>query len=172
MSPQLSHSSSFVLTLSTVTRCLHTVVTMADATTTTGTTLPTSVTPESAAAEATDESAENGCQESMFLSMTQSRKSLLYLWTLPIVWIVLIAVGWSKDDIIENRVSEIWTSQRSSYKADLDYEEQFRQGDVTDSSSFAAMAIARDGGNLFTPSRLEEIRQRMEEAENATVSAL
>ena len=36
-------------------------------------------------------------------------------------------------------------------------------------SSFAAMAISRDGGNLFTEERMEEIRARMKQAEETTV---
>lgn len=34
------------------------------------------------------------------------------------------------------------------------------------------MAISRDGGNLFTESRLNEIRARMEETESLTVRTI
>jgi hypothetical protein len=105
----------------------------------------------------------------MFESMTHSGKKYVYLFLLPVLWTVFIAVGWSKEDRIENRVSEIWTRQRSSFKADLDYAEQLSADELGESTSFAAMAISRDGGNLFTPDRLEEIRRRMEETENTTV---
>ena len=93
----------------------------------------------------------------------------LFLLVIPILWIVLIVVGWTQDDIIETDVNAIWTKQRGSYKQDLDYAEQFSEGALGDLTSFAAMAVARDGGNLFTPDRLEIIRQRMEEAESTTV---
>lgn len=93
----------------------------------------------------------------------------LFLLVLPILWGILIAVGWTRDDIIETDVNAIWTKQRGSYKKDLDYAEQFNEGELGDLSSFAAMAVARDGGNLFTPERLEIIRQRMQQAERTTV---
>jgi hypothetical protein len=53
----------------------------------------------------------------------------------------------------------------------LDYGAQLGRDDLA-ISSFAAMAIARDGKNLFTESRLEEIRARMEAAEGTTVCGL
>jgi hypothetical protein len=115
------------------------------------------------------EKGPSSCQDAMFESMTHSGKKYVYLFLLPVLWTVFIAVGWSKEDRIENRVSEIWTRQRSSFKADLDYAEQLSADELGESTSFAAMAISRDGGNLFTPDRLEEIRRRMEETENTTV---
>jgi hypothetical protein len=119
--------------------------------------------------ENTDENAPSSCQDAMFESMTHSGKRFLFLFALPVLWIVFIAVGWSKEDRIETEVNAIWTRQRSSYKADLDYAEQLNADELGQSTSFAAMAISRDGANLFTPDRLEEIRLRMEETENTTV---
>jgi hypothetical protein len=57
----------------------------------------------------------------------------------------------------------------SSYKADLDYAAEYHEGDSGATTSFAAMAVSRDGMNLFTPPLLAEIRQRMEETENTTI---
>jgi hypothetical protein len=45
-----------------------------------------------------------------------------------------------------------------------------REKEETDVTLFVSMAIARDGGNLFTENRLEKIRQRMEKVEATTVS--
>jgi hypothetical protein len=119
--------------------------------------------------ENNDEKAPSSCQDAMFESMTHSGKKFLFLFALPVLWIVFIAVGWSKEDRIETEVNAIWTRQRSSYKADLDYAEQLSADELGQSTSFAAMAISRDEGNLFAPDRLEEIRLRMEETENTTV---
>lgn len=106
----------------------------------------------------------------LFDSMTSNRLVLwIFLLFFPILWTILIAVGWGKEDIIETDVNAIWTKQRGAYKANLDYAEQFNEGALGDLTSFAAMAVARDGGNLFTPERLETIRQRMEEVEKTVV---
>jgi hypothetical protein len=60
--------------------------------------------------------------------------------------------------------------QGGDYAKNVRYAESLGEGDLA-TTNFAAMAIARDGGNLFTEERLEEIRQRMEKAEGTTVSS-
>jgi hypothetical protein len=92
-----------------------------------------------------------------------------YMVFLPTVFIFLIAFGWTREDIIEDEVASIWIPTKGSYAKDLDYGAQLGRDDLA-ISSFAAMAIARDGKNLFTESRLEEIRARMEAAEGTTVT--
>lgn len=93
-----------------------------------------------------------------------------YMLFLPAVFIVLICFGWSRDDIVENEVTHIWIPQSGSYANDVKYARRLGRGDRT-TSSFAAMAIARDGKNLFTTERLEEIRSRMEATESISVRA-
>jgi hypothetical protein len=94
-----------------------------------------------------------------------------YLFILPAVFVVMIGLGWSQDDYIEDKVSKIWIATKGGYAKNAEYAESLGEGDLG-ATYFAAMAIARDGGNLFTEERLEEIRQRMEKAESTTVSLL
>jgi hypothetical protein len=93
-----------------------------------------------------------------------------FLFFLPVVFAVLIVLGWSKDkiEIVENQVSNIWISTSGSFARDKAYLKSLgrEEGSV---STFAAMAVARDRGNLFTSSRLEEVRARMEKTERTTV---
>jgi hypothetical protein len=93
-----------------------------------------------------------------------------YLIILPAVFVVLIGIGWTQDSYIEEEVAKIWIPTRGSYAKNIEYAESLGEGDLA-TTNFAAMAIARDGGNLFTEERLEEIRQRMEKAESTTVSS-
>jgi hypothetical protein len=107
---------------------------------------------------------------SFFEFLTQRRSIVLFLAALPILWVIFIAIGWSKDDKVEESVYNIWTRQRSSFNQDKDYATEYDRGKFG-LTSFAALAVARDDENLFTPLRLEEIRKRMEETEGTTVSA-
>jgi hypothetical protein len=93
-----------------------------------------------------------------------------YLIILPAVFVVLIGVGWTQDSYIEEEVAKIWIPTRGSYAKNIAYAESLGEGNLA-TTNFAAMAIARDGGNLFTEERLTEIRQRMEKAESTTVSS-
>lgn len=87
---------------------------------------------------------------------------------LPIILAVLIAVGWTRDDYVEEEVKNIWIATDGDYHKDTNYADQYGK-DNLGRTSFAAMAISRDGENLFTASRLEEIRARMESTEDTTV---
>jgi len=91
-----------------------------------------------------------------------------YLAIMPLAYILLIYFGWTQDDYVESNVSEIWIPRSGSYAQDNKYAARFGKVDLG-TSSIAAMAISRDGGNIFTPDRLEEIRARMEAAEEATL---
>ena len=110
----------------------------------------------------------------LFEIMTTPKFIWIFLCTLPIVWIVFVAIGWSKEDKVEDSVYNIWTRQRSDYNKDLDYVTNIIGKDGINqrlgATSFAALAVSRDNTNLFVPSRLEEIRTRMEETESTTVS--
>ena len=113
---------------------------------------------------------EAEAESSSFFSslVTNPFTLLLSLFLLPALWCVFVGIGWSKEDKVEDSVYEIWTRQRSELRRDEDYAEDLGRGDFG-SSSFLAMAIARDGGNLMTSDRLETIRARMQETEEITV---
>ena len=102
----------------------------------------------------------------LFHAMAKAPWPFLLFW--PVVFCALIGLGFSQDDIIEDEIAKTWVPTRSDYAQDEKYSSQFGKGTVT-VSSFAAMAIARDGGNLFTENRLEAIRARMEATEKTTV---
>ena len=104
-----------------------------------------------------------------FQWMTRRPWNLLFMTVLPVLWIVFTAVGWSQEDRVETEVNNIWTQQRSSYAKDKEYADSLGRGDLG-STSFAALAVARDGDNLFEPARLETIRQRMEKTESTKAS--
>jgi hypothetical protein len=94
---------------------------------------------------------------------------LPYLIILPAIFVVLIGVGWTQDNYIEEEVAKIWIPTSGDYAKNIAYAESLGEGDLA-TTNFAAMAIARDGGNLFTEERLQEIRARMEKTESTTVS--
>lgn len=87
---------------------------------------------------------------------------------IPCILAIFVGVGWSRENIIEDEVNSIWVPTRSSFKKDRDYAEGLGKGE-TNTTPFLAMAKSRDGGNLFTESRLKEIRARMQQVEATTV---
>ena len=89
----------------------------------------------------------------------------------PIFLTIITAVGFTRDDYVEDSVGEIWIPTSDQLAKNKDYLESIDKKEFT-ASSFAAMSIARDGGNLFTESRLEEIRQRMDAVGSLTVSSI
>jgi hypothetical protein len=91
-----------------------------------------------------------------------------FLLVIPCILVVFAAVGWTRDDIIEEQVYNIWTPKRSEFSKDKEYADSLGVFEST-ISAFVAMAISRDGTNLFTESRLEEIRVRMVQVEATTV---
>jgi hypothetical protein len=91
-----------------------------------------------------------------------------FLLIIPIVFAFLIGFGWSQDDIIETKVRNIWIPESGDFAQNIEYAKSWGRGE-NEMSSFAAMAVSRDGGNLFTADRLEEIRARMEEIETVQV---
>jgi hypothetical protein len=98
-----------------------------------------------------------------------ARYPLPFLVVLPIVFAILIGFGWTKEDMVENDISNLWVAEDSDYARDNEYQRSLGARS-TSSSSFAAMAISRDGRNILTDDRLEEVRSRMEAAEKLTVS--
>lgn len=91
-----------------------------------------------------------------------------FLFAIPIIFLFLVGFGWSIDDKIESEVANIWIAQDGDYAKDVDYAKSVGKNDLA-ATSFAAMAISRDGKNIMTEARLQEIRSRMQETENTTV---
>jgi hypothetical protein len=100
-----------------------------------------------------------------------ARRPYLFCVVIPVIFTVLVAVGFTRDDYVEDRVGEIWVPTSDQSAENRDYLESIDKPEFT-ASSFAAMSISRDGGNLFTATRLEEIRQRMDAVENHMVRTL
>lgn len=92
----------------------------------------------------------------------------LFCLSVPIVLTIITAVGFNRDDYVEDSVGEIWIPKGDQLAQNKEYLESINKPEFT-STSFAAMSIARDGGNLFTESRLEEIRQRLDAVENLKI---
>lgn len=103
----------------------------------------------------------------LFHAMAKVPVFFMLFW--PAVFIVIVYFGWTKEDIIEDQVNNIWVPQKGQMKKNRDYSDE-NGLDGLQGSSFAAMAIPRDGKNLFTAERLEEVRARMEKAEGTTLT--
>jgi hypothetical protein len=104
----------------------------------------------------------------MRLFQLMVQRPLPFLVIIPIIYIVLTAVGWTRDDIIEDEVNNIWIPTTGDFYKDKQYADSLGRLEAR-AASFAAMSISRDGANLFNASRLEEIRARMEKVEGTTV---
>lgn len=115
-------------------------------------------------------SGSTGPSASLYLFVT--RFPLPFLIIIPAIFIAFTAVGWSQDELVEERVGRMWIPTRTDYHDDKKYAEDLRGDDTAGrdgTTVFAAMAVSRDGGNLFKESRLNEILERMNELEQTTV---
>lgn len=92
-----------------------------------------------------------------------------FLFVIPSIFLVFIGIGFSKDDIVEKKVSNLWEPTRSDFVADKKYGKEVRGDVLYDTTAFAAMAIARDGGNIFEENRLNELRDKMKKVEGTTI---
>jgi cytoskeletal protein RodZ len=99
-----------------------------------------------------------------------ANRPLMFLVFIPILWIVIVLVGFAEEEKVENSVENIWTRQRSDLSRDKEYARSLDRTPAA--ATFAAMAVSRDGTNLFTSDRLEEIRARMEQTESTTVRSI
>jgi hypothetical protein len=99
-----------------------------------------------------------------------ARMPLPFLVLIPVAFAILIGFGWQTNDKVETEVANLWIAQDGDYAADQEYARNLGSDDLS-SSSFPAIAVSRDGKNIMTESRLEEIRSRMEATEATTVSA-
>jgi hypothetical protein len=91
-----------------------------------------------------------------------------FLLVIPCILVTFAAVGWTRDDVIEEEVYNLWVPKRSAFSKDKEYGTSVGLSEST-ITSFSAMAVSRDGTNLFTESRLEEVRARMVQVEATTV---
>lgn len=106
--------------------------------------------------------------ESALFQAMSGKQSWLFTVTLPLIYIVLLFLGLSRDDIVEEQISEIWIPKSGSFYKDKQYAKDVGVN-LNPISTFLAMALSRDGGNIFTSTRLEEVRTRMEETESLIV---
>ena len=103
------------------------------------------------------------------LFSTMSKYPVPFMVVLPIVFLILLILGWSTDSKIEEEVNRLWIAEGGAYAQDMAYAASLGM-DNFGATSFAAMALSRDGKNILTADRLEEIRARMEATENIKVS--
>ena len=82
---------------------------------------------------------------------------------------MLICLGFSRPNVIEEDVSNLWIPSDGSYKRDKDYAKSVGADGPDDMSSFAAMALSRHGDNLFKEENLDAIIERMQRIETTPV---
>jgi hypothetical protein len=115
----------------------------------------------------------------LFTRQDLFRLTVQYPWPFmlfwPIVCGILIALGWTMTgDVVNDNVADQWIPKRGDYAADVSYGLSVlgkNQDGGLGATTMAAMAIGRDSDNpnLLTPTRLEQIRARMEAAETVEV---
>ena len=116
--------------------------------------------------KATDEEPPPPKGNGLFVVM--ARYPWPFLVIVPLVFALFLGFGWTTEDRIEQEVSNLWIAQDGDYAKDQDYAESLGVNDLG-SSAFAAVATARDGGNMLRAEHLEAVRSRMEETEATTV---
>lgn len=105
-----------------------------------------------------------------WLFVAMSRCPYPFLVTLPFLFVMLTCLGFSRPNVIEEDVSNLWIPSDGSYKRDKDYAKSVGADGPDDMSSFAAMALSRHGDNLFTEENLNAILERMQRIETTQVS--
>ena len=99
--------------------------------------------------------------------MAGGKLMIPWLLVIPAVFVAFLCAGWTREDIIEDSVYNIWSRTGGDYYKDRKYAQDL--GVVGSSTTFLAMASSRDSENIFSEKRLEEIRVRMEALESVTV---
>lgn len=115
-----------------------------------------------------DDHSDERVSEHPRLYMAVARYPYLFLSTLPLLFIVLIAVGLSRPVLVEEDIASLWIPSDGSYARDKKYAKEVGATDTY--STFAAMALGRHGDNLFTEDNLHAIVERMQRIENIQVS--
>uniref|UniRef100_A0A7S4HIN4 Uncharacterized protein n=1 Tax=Odontella aurita TaxID=265563 RepID=A0A7S4HIN4_9STRA len=102
-----------------------------------------------------------------------ARHPIPFLVVIPAVFAALIGVGWTQEDKVEQNVANLWIPTGTQYYQDKLYQAKFTPTGTIEGRNrntiFAAMAVGRDGGNIFNEPRLNEISDRMAVLENTTV---
>ena len=92
-----------------------------------------------------------------------------FLFFFPIIFIILIAIGFSRPDVFEIDVGKLWIPSDSSYARNLEYAERVGATKANQQSTFAAMALSRYGENLFKEENLNAIVERMKQLEGTQI---
>ena len=92
-----------------------------------------------------------------------------FLVTLPFLFVLLTCLGLSRPSIIEEDVSNLWIPTEGTYKKDKEYAKSVGANIEDEMSTFAAMALSRNGNNLFTEDNLNTIVERMKRVETTPV---
>lgn len=90
-----------------------------------------------------------------------------FMLLIPLAFLFIIGFGWTKEDMVQNEIDSMWVEEKGNYARDLKYAMSVGAYDVE--SAMLAMAVSRDGQNIMTADRLEEIRDRMEKTEGTMV---
>ena len=98
-----------------------------------------------------------------------SAHGLAFVIFLPCIWIILTAIGWSKDNLIEEDITKVWIPQSGSFLDDKEYKDSIVQNDPNDNTACLAMSKSRDNQHIFTVKCLEEILQGREASGKTTV---
>lgn len=107
----------------------------------------------------------------IFTSMAGGAFAIPSLILLPLLFVVFIGVGFTRDDILEDEVYQIWARKNSKHFADMEYARSV--GAKAGASTLLAMAKTRnEGENIMTKSNLDEVVERMKQVENVTVSSV
>jgi hypothetical protein len=117
----------------------------------------------------TDETTPPATFKKGFLFHLIARNPWVFIVFLPVLLTILTALGFTRDNYIEDEVGNIWIPKNNELARDEQYVEDLGKKAFS-SSTIAAMAIARDSKNLFTEPRLEEIRERMNAIDAMTAS--
>jgi len=88
----------------------------------------------------------------------------------PILCIILMIAGANVAQI-EDDVSKIWALKSGDYYKDMEYQESV-QTTSTGSGVIAAVAIPREGGNVFSSAYIDEIVDRHNKTEGIEVGNL
>lgn len=115
-----------------------------------------------------DDHSDERLSEYARLYMAVARYPYLFLSTLPLLFVVLIAVGLSRPVLVEEDIASLWIPSDGSYAHDKNYAKEV--GAIDTSSTFAAMALGRHGADLFTEDNLHAIVERMQRIEGIQVS--
>jgi hypothetical protein len=89
----------------------------------------------------------------MKLFLLMAKHPWPFITVIPVIMIVLTVVGWTREDIIEDKVNNIWIPTKGGFAQDKAYLAEVGRAESR-STSFLAVSKSRDDGNLFTANRL------------------